>query len=135
MREAARAIVVGPDYEVLVVHETKNGRDRWMLPGGKIEPGERAWEAAVRELKEETGLVVDQAVPRKVAERRMFVDGDDWLIHYFLMPATIGTPTVTEPDKSDAVEYKSYQALFYEPKQIPELLGLVLKEVFSRGLV
>ena len=28
----------------------------WRMVGGKIEPGEKAWETALRELKEETGL-------------------------------------------------------------------------------
>ena len=29
---------------------------QWRMVGGKIEPGEAAWQAALRELREETGL-------------------------------------------------------------------------------
>jgi 8-oxo-dGTP diphosphatase len=34
-------------------------RGRWSLPGGRIEPGESAQDALVREMAEETGLVVE----------------------------------------------------------------------------
>jgi 8-oxo-dGTP pyrophosphatase MutT (NUDIX family) len=33
---------------------------RWGPPGGRVEPGEEPYEAAVRELEEETGLRVDR---------------------------------------------------------------------------
>ncbi len=32
---------------------------RWCLPGGRVEPGESAREAALREIEEETGLAID----------------------------------------------------------------------------
>ncbi|MYR40643.1 NUDIX domain-containing protein [Streptomyces sp. SID5910] len=43
--------------EVLLIHRTDN--DLWALPGGGIDLGESAPDAAVREAKEETGFDVE----------------------------------------------------------------------------
>lgn len=44
---------------VLVVRKRRGPlKDQWAVPGGKIELGERTVDAAVREVKEETGLDV-----------------------------------------------------------------------------
>jgi 8-oxo-dGTP diphosphatase len=43
--------------EVLLIRRGKPpGIGDWSLPGGRIEPGERAVDAALRELREETGV-------------------------------------------------------------------------------
>ena len=45
------------DGRVLIVERGKGAmRGIWSLPGGHIEPGERAMAAALREIKEETGV-------------------------------------------------------------------------------
>lgn len=51
------AIVTDPAGRALLVR--KAGTVAFMQPGGKIEPGESAFDALVRELDEELGLVVD----------------------------------------------------------------------------
>ncbi|MEM6697371.1 MAG: NUDIX domain-containing protein [Bacteroidota bacterium] len=50
--EAAGGLVFNPEGKALVIYR----RDFWDLPKGKIDKGEGKKEAAVREVKEETGL-------------------------------------------------------------------------------
>lgn len=43
-------------HEVLLLRRTRTLRGTWCQVAGAIEPGEAAWQAALRELDEETGL-------------------------------------------------------------------------------
>ena len=53
----AVGVVCLRDGEVLLIRRGKPPRmGEWSLPGGRIEPGERAVDAALRELLEETGV-------------------------------------------------------------------------------
>ncbi len=52
------------DGQVLTVR--KRNTSRFMLPGGKPEPGESAAEAAVRECEEEVGAVLDPGSLRRI---------------------------------------------------------------------
>jgi len=52
----ATAVVHDPRGRVLLVYHNKF--DRWMCPGGHVEPGELPDEAVLREVLEETGLRV-----------------------------------------------------------------------------
>jgi 8-oxo-dGTP pyrophosphatase MutT (NUDIX family) len=62
-RDAIRVVLADPSGRVLLFHvETEEVPGGWWeLPGGGIDPGESDREAAVREIKEETGLVLDPA--------------------------------------------------------------------------
>ncbi|MEV4112992.1 NUDIX domain-containing protein [Nonomuraea sp. NPDC049695] len=57
-RPAARVVCLDRDGRVLLLHwyDTVSRTDVWEPPGGGIDPGETALEAARRELTEETGL-------------------------------------------------------------------------------
>ena len=55
----ARAIVLDDEKRVLMVCQRHEEHDIWMVPGGGIEDGESAAEAAAREVLEETGIEIE----------------------------------------------------------------------------
>jgi 8-oxo-dGTP pyrophosphatase MutT (NUDIX family) len=72
-RAAARLLVLDPDDRLLLfrfafTRGALAGRTNWALPGGGIEAGETPERAAIRELREETGIVIDD-VGASVGER------------------------------------------------------------------
>ncbi len=63
---AAGAVVSRKGPEVLLVHRPKY--DDWSFPKGKLDPGEHAVTAAVREVAEETGLDIRLGPPLRDQE-------------------------------------------------------------------
>jgi len=53
-------LVLHPDRDAfLLVHHKR--LDRWLLPGGHVEPEDaEIWDAAIREVREETGALIDR---------------------------------------------------------------------------
>lgn len=99
------------DAVLLIRRRTPPRQGEWSLPGGRIEPGERVVDAALRELREETGVearitglvdVVDGLFP-EAGRHYVLIDyaaewvsgepvaGDDALEARFVALAQIGT--------------------------------------------
>lgn len=53
---AVGVVCLRGDAVLLIRRGTPPRQGEWSLPGGRIEPGERAVDAALRELREETGV-------------------------------------------------------------------------------
>ena len=53
---AVGVVCLRGDEVLLIRRGTPPRMGEWSLPGGRIEPGERAVDAALRELREETGV-------------------------------------------------------------------------------
>jgi len=55
-------ITEGIPQQVLLVHHKK--MDKWMPPGGHQENDENAYETAIREVREETGVNITEYLPK-----------------------------------------------------------------------
>ena len=96
---ASAAIFRGPT--VLLIQRGKGAlKGLWSLPGGHIEPGERASAAAVREVREETGVEVELAGLVDVHD--VILRGDDGaLLAHYLIAVYCGRWLAGEPAPGD----------------------------------
>lgn len=109
-RLAGRMFVVDADRRVLLMHERRDigsPLSHWITPGGGVEAGETLAQAAVREVYEETGLVLhlDPAAEPMFQERvRFTIAGQhlDQTNFYFLV--RVPTGLAVEPAAHTEIE-------------------------------
>ena len=101
---AAGAVVTRKGGEVLLVHRPKY--DDWSFPKGKLDPGEHAVTAAVREVAEETGL--DVRLGPALSRQRYRMSNGRWKAVDYWTARVAGSDDVGRyrpNDEIDAVEW------------------------------
>lgn len=81
----------------ILMHTRKDGK--WELPGGKLEGEEGYYDAAVRELKEETSLVVPKVKLTVLQAMEWINNGEKVYCLYFMAKRWDGEIKWMEPDK------------------------------------
>lgn len=73
------------EHEVLLLRRTGTNAGEWSQIAGSIETGETAWRAALREMREETGLVPDSLYSADLCEQFYEIGTDSiWVAPIFV---------------------------------------------------
>jgi 8-oxo-dGTP diphosphatase len=122
----ATGVAVVENGEILLV---RRGREPhlglWAVPGGKVDRGESLAEAATREVKEETGLLVELDEIVWVGE---FIDEENHLVLIDFLGKPVGGELLAGDDATE-LQWVDIEAAFEleMPATMYELLDVLLE--------
>jgi 8-oxo-dGTP diphosphatase len=128
MPDVRVSVAVVRDREILLIRHRRRARVYWVIPGGRVQTFESLDAAAVREIREETGLEV-RLGPLVAA----FEINDRWTRHVIdlvfvaesfsgSLSVPAGGPLVETFDRAEFVDPATLQTLDVRPPQLRPLL-------------
>ena len=107
---------------LLGLRKSKHGEGTWCPPGGHLEYGESFEQAAVRETKEETGILIDETQTTIAGVTNDFFaeSGKHYITIHLIVKNIESKPQVCEPEK--CAEWQ-----WFPLEKLPEKLFLPAK--------
>jgi predicted NUDIX family NTP pyrophosphohydrolase len=98
--------VFNPDGRMLICHVTNADKFTWSIPKGRIDGNERPVESAIRELREETGIIAEEADLKEIG-RSSYKSGRELIAFsyypkYPIDPATLKCESMVEKENVEA---------------------------------
>lgn len=136
-RAAVGAVVQDERGRILLLRrapDSVNGAGEWTIPGGKIDPGETADEAAVRETFEETGAYAgDVSTIPFVTEDLAWGPDLHFVTQYRRITKWSGDPAIAEPHKHDGLRWATPRQIRDEYENGTEPLFRPLVDLMLQG--
>ncbi|MCL7392033.1 MAG: NUDIX hydrolase [Thaumarchaeota archaeon] len=122
------------DHNILLVKRVNEpGKGKWSIPGGTVELGESLKDAVVREVYEETGLVVEVLELLDIIEVIRKDDAGNIAFHYVILDylaRPVGGNLRAASDASDVLWASVDEAMNME---ITESLRTMLRKLKEKG--
>jgi len=126
---AVGAIVIREDKILLVKRGKHPGKGLWAIPGGRIELGETLQQAAEREIKEETGIIIQAKDPVYSFDVIHRDDQGRIRFHYVIVDLSADYVSGKLTPSSDAYDARWITARELDKFPVSRTTRKVLKEV------
>ena len=114
---------------LLIRRAAEPDRGLWTIPGGLVEVGERVWEAAVREAREETGLEVEVREVLDVIDK-IVRDEEGRVKYHFIIVDFLAVPKGGRMRaSSDALEARWVRREEFKRYPLTETFKLLLEHI------
>ena len=113
---------------LLIKRAAEPDKGLWSVPGGMVELGERASEAAAREVLEETGLVVEVVKVLDVIDK-IILDDDRVKFHYVIVDYIAEYRSGELKASSDALEACWVTTEEFKDYELSPTLIVLLKKI------
>lgn len=121
------AVLVCSGKILLEKRKNEPGRGKWSIPGGLVELGEESGQTAMREVREETGLVVENPDLMDVVDNVELDEDGKVKYHFVIIDYHVRLKGGTLKAASDAAELRWVK--------LDEVESYILTETFRRFFV